>query len=58
MNISAPRQITLIVSVVIALVALFVRYSGVAIPVLSDHPFGTLLIAYVVLLIGNLVEGI
>jgi hypothetical protein len=58
MNISAPRQITLIISVLIALLALFLRYSGVTVPVLSDHPFGGLLIAYVVLLVGNLVEGV
>jgi hypothetical protein len=58
MNISAPRQITLIISVVIALVALVARYSGVTIPFISEYPFGTLLIAYLVLLIGNVLEGV
>jgi len=58
MNISAPRQITLIISVVIALVALVARYGGVSIPFISEHPFGTLLIAYLVLLIGNVLEGV
>jgi hypothetical protein len=58
MNISAPRQITLIISVLIALIALFLRFSGVTVPVLSEHPFGTLFVAYVFLLLGNLVEGI
>lgn len=58
MNISAPKQITLIISVVIALVALVARYSGVSIPFISDHPFGTLLIAYLVLLIGNVLKDV
>jgi hypothetical protein len=58
MNISAPRQITLIISVVIALVALVARYSGVTIPFISEHTFGTLFIAYLVLLIGNVLEGV
>ncbi len=58
MNISAPRQITLIISVVIALVALFARFAGVPIPFISDHPFGTLLIAYLVLLIGNVLNDV
>jgi len=58
MNISAPRQITLIISVVIALVALVARYSGVTIPIIGEHPFGTLLIGYLVLLVGNLFKGV
>jgi len=58
MNISAPRQITLIISVVIALVALVARYSGVTIPIIGEHPFGALLIGYLVLLVGNLFEGV
>jgi hypothetical protein len=58
MNISAPKQITLIISVVIALVALFARFAGVHIPFISDHPFGTLLIAYLVLLIGNVLKDV
>ena len=58
MNISAPRQITLTISVVIALVALVAHYAGVPIPFISEHPFGTLLFAYLVLVIGNVLEGV
>jgi hypothetical protein len=58
MNISAPRQITLTISVVIALVALLAQYTGVPIPFISEHPFGTLLFAYLVLVIGNVLEGV
>lgn len=58
MNISAPRQITLLISVVIAVVALIAAYSGVAIPVISEYPLATFLVAYLVLLAGNLLEGV
>ncbi len=58
MHISAPKQITLIISVVIALVALFARYAGVPIPFISDHTFGTFFIAYLVLLIGNVLKDV
>jgi hypothetical protein len=58
MNMSAPRQITLTISVVIALVALVARYAGVPIPFISEHTFGTLLFAYLVLVIGNVLEGV
>jgi len=58
MNISAPRQITLIISAVIALVAVIARFAGVSIPFISEHPFVILLIAYLVLLVGNLFEGV
>jgi hypothetical protein len=30
----------------------------VPIPFISEHPFGTLLIAYLVLVIGNVLEGV
>jgi hypothetical protein len=33
------------------------RFSGLEIPAAINHPFGTLLLAYLVLLAGNLVEG-
>ncbi len=57
-RISPPTQITLLISVLVAILALVARYSGVAIPIIGEHPFGTLLISYLVLLAGNLIEGI
>jgi hypothetical protein len=57
-RISPPTQITLVVSVALAILALVARYSGIAIPFIGEHTFGTLLISYLVLLAGNLIEGI
>jgi hypothetical protein len=57
-QITPPTQVTLIVSVVLAVLALVFRFSGIEIPVVGDHPFGTLLLGYLVLLAGNLIEGI
>ena len=57
-RISPPTQITLLISVLVAILALVARYSGVAIPIIGEHPFCTLLIGYIVLLAGNLIEGI
>jgi hypothetical protein len=56
-RITPPTQITLIISVVLAILALVFRFSGVEIPVVGTHPFATLLISYLVLLAGNLFEG-
>lgn len=53
-----PAKATFIVSVVLAIFALLVQYAHMAIPVVSGHGFETLLIAYLVLLAGNLFRGI
>jgi len=42
----------------LVILALLVRYAHVAIPVVSAHVFETLLIGYLVLLIGNLFRGL
>ena len=44
-------------SVLLAVLALLVRYAHVAIPVVSSHSFETLLIAFLMLLAGNLFKG-
>jgi small-conductance mechanosensitive channel len=53
-----PTRLTFIISLVLAILALLVHYAHVAVPVVSAHVFETLLIAYVVLLAGNLFRGI
>ena len=53
-----PTRLTLILSVVLVILALLVRYAHVSIPVVSAHVWETLLLAYLVLLIGNLLRGI
>jgi hypothetical protein len=57
-RLTPPAQITLIISVVLAVVALIFRFSGIELPPAINHPFGTLLLGYLVLLAGNLFEGI
>jgi hypothetical protein len=56
MKLSAPKQITFWIAVVIA--ALGVIAKLVSIPVLSPYPGWLLLLAFVVLAAGNLVDGL
>jgi hypothetical protein len=51
-----PSRAVFIISVFLAL-ALLVRYAHVAIPVVSTHTFETLLVAFLLLLAGNLFRG-
>ncbi len=53
-----PTRLTLILSVVLVILALLVRYAHVSVPVVSTHVFETLLIGYLVLLAGNLLRGL
>jgi hypothetical protein len=53
-----PTKVTFIVSVVLVILALLVRYAHVSIPIVSAHVFETLLIGYLVLLVGNLFRGL
>ena len=55
---SPPTRLTFIISVILAILALLVHYAQVSIPVVSDHVFETLLIGYLVLLVGNLFRGL
>ena len=53
-----PTKVTFFVSVVLVILALLVRYAHVSIPLVSPHVFETLLIGYLVLLVGNLSRGL
>jgi len=55
---SPPTRVTFIISVVLAILALLAHYAQVSIPVVSAHVWETLLLAYLVLLLGNLLRGI
>jgi hypothetical protein len=44
--------------VILVILALLVRYAHVSIPFVNAHVFETLLIGYLVLLIGNLFRGL
>jgi hypothetical protein len=52
-----PTKVVFVISVVLALLAVIVWVGIARIPVVQAHLFGTLLIAYLLLLAGNLVRG-
>jgi threonine/homoserine/homoserine lactone efflux protein len=56
MQISAPKQITFWIAVVIAVVGVLAKL--VSIPVLSGLALWLVVIAFIVLAAGNLVEGL
>lgn len=53
-----PSRAVFILSVFLALLALLVRYAHVAIPVVSNYTFETLLAAFLLLLAGNMYRGL
>ena len=57
-RLTPPTQVTLLISVVLAILAAILHYTGISIPLVGTHTFGTLLVGYLVLLAGNLIEGI
>jgi hypothetical protein len=60
LQITPPKQMTLLISVALAVVALVVRflaYKGMQMPMFPAEGFLLLLVGYLVLLAGNLFEG-
>jgi hypothetical protein len=57
MNLSPPSQVTFILSVLLAVLALLVRYADAAIPVASGNSFETMVAAFLLLLAGVLFRG-
>jgi hypothetical protein len=53
-----PSRAIFIIAVVPAVLALLVQYFHAAIPIVAGHAFETLVIAFVVLLAGNLFRGL
>ena len=53
-----PSRAVFILSVFLALLALLVRYAHVAIPVVSNYTFETLLAGFLLLLAGNIYRGL
>ena len=52
-----PSRAVFLLSVFLALLTLLVRYAHVTIPVVSNYTFETLLVAFLLLLAGNLFKG-
>jgi hypothetical protein len=57
LELSAPKIITFVVSIIIAAIAVIVHYAHVAIPHVHSG-FVILLIAYLILAAGNLLRGV
>jgi hypothetical protein len=53
-----PSRAVFILSVFLALLALLVKYANVSIPVVNNYTFETLLVAFLMLLAGNLFRGL
>ncbi|MGD0575190.1 MAG: hypothetical protein ABSB61_07465 [Anaerolineales bacterium] len=56
MKLSAPKQITFWIAVVVAVIGILA--SLVTIPVLSGFAFWLVVIAFVILLLGNVIDGL
>ena len=52
-----PSRAVFFISVLLAVLALLVRYAHIAIPVVSHYTFETLLVGFLLLLAGNLFKG-
>ncbi|MGA8433184.1 MAG: hypothetical protein WB713_00010 [Methyloceanibacter sp.] len=57
MNLTPPSQLAFVLSIFLAILALLVRYAHVAIPVVSNHSFETLLVGFSLLLAGVIFTG-
>lgn len=56
MNLSAPKNITFWIAVVVAVVGLLASF--VSIPVLSGLSFWLVVIGFVILALGNMLQGL
>jgi hypothetical protein len=52
-----PSRAVFIIAVFLALLALLVRYANVSVPVVDTYTFETLLVAFLLLLAGNMFRG-
>lgn len=53
-RLSPPTQVVFFISLLLAILALLAQYTTLSIPVVSGHTFETLVIAFLLLLAGNL----
>jgi hypothetical protein len=58
MWLTPPTRATFIIAVVLAIIALLVQYASARIPLATGHAFDTLLIAFLILLAGNLLKDL
>jgi len=53
-RLSPPTQVVFFISLLLAVLALLAQYTTLSIPVVSGHTFETLVLAFLLLLAGNL----
>lgn len=58
MRLSAPTFMTILVSLVLAVLGVVAHYITAQLPVIGTHSFAALLLGYVVLLAGIVVRGL
>ena len=57
MRLTPPSFPVFVISIVIAGLVVAARYGGVQIPVVGTNPFESMLVAYVILLAGNVLRS-
>ena len=58
MRISTPAFLTVVVSLVLAVLAALSHYVTGSLPIIGSHSFGLLLLSYIVLMAGVLIPGL
>jgi hypothetical protein len=56
-ELTPPTKVTFIISVVLAVVAVVVRFANIELPIFPTHGFLMLLLGYLVLAAGNVLRG-
>jgi hypothetical protein len=56
LRLTPPKHVTFFISVAVALIAVILHYAHIAIPHVTNTNFVTLLVGYLVLLAGNVLE--
>jgi len=57
-RLTPPTQLTFLISVVLAILAVILHYANISLPLVHTHYFALLLLAYLVLVAGNVLDGI
>jgi hypothetical protein len=58
LRLTPPKHVTFFISVAVALIAVILHYAHIAIPHVTHTNFVTLLIGYLVLVAGNVLDGV
>ncbi|MFX8312603.1 hypothetical protein ABTL57_19285, partial [Acinetobacter baumannii] len=58
MTLKAPGILTFVISIVLVVCVLMIKFFGASVPMLNGHEFWGLLIAHLILVLGCLVRSI